>query len=301
MPFDSRLMSGLAVLVAVVESGGFARAAEALALTPSGVSRAVGRLEQRMGTRLFDRGAHAVTLTDEGRRLYERVLPLLTDLEDATVDTAAAAAAVRGRLRINVDPLFARLVLAPHLAAFMAAHPELAVDVSARWQMGDLVAEGFDVAARFGEPEPSALVARRLLETRVLTCAAPAYLARRGTPRRPEDLGDGKHECIHFRDPVTRRPFQWELSRAGETVKVAARGRLVLDDVATMVQVCAAGQGVAQILELGAEELLGGGLVQLLPDWAQERFPLYAYYPSRRLMPAKVRAFIDFVVAVTGG
>src|SRR5580692_2456962 len=129
MALNGRLLSNVGVLAAVVEAGSFARAAEALGLTPSGVSRAVARLEGRVGVRLFDRTPRAVTLTDEGRRFHAQVLPLLAALEEAAADAAGAAASVRGRLRVNVDPWFARLVLAPRLATFLAAYPALSMEI----------------------------------------------------------------------------------------------------------------------------------------------------------------------------
>ena len=296
MSLDERLLSGVGVLAAVVESGSFVRAGETLGLTPSGVSRAVARLEMRVGVRLFDRTPRAVSLTDEGQRFYAHVLPLLSGLEEAVSEAAGSAASVRGRLRVNVDPWFARLVLAPRIAGFLAAHPALSVEVVVRDGLGELAAEGFDAAVRFGEPEPSSLIARKLLETRILACAAPAYLARYGTPLHPRDLE--QHECLMFRDPVTGRPFPWEFQRGGEVLEVRARGSLVLNDLATKLAVCTAGFGIAQTIELGVGQLLASGeLVQLLPDWVEERFPLYAYHASRHLPPAKVRAFLDFVVA----
>jgi DNA-binding transcriptional LysR family regulator len=217
-----------------------------------------------------------------------------TRLEEAATDVASSAASPRGRLRANADPWFARLVLAPRLPTFLAAYPAVSLEVMVRDTLGDLVGEGIDVAVRFGEPEPSALIARKLLETRILTCAAPAYLARHGEPRRPLDLE--RHECLLFRDPVTGRPFPWEFRRRGEVVAVKVTGRLVLNDLAAKLAACVAGQGVAQTFALGLDALLKSGeVVQVLPDWAEERFPLYVYYPSRHLPPAKVRAFIDFV------
>ena len=215
MAFDSRLLSGIQVLVAAVEAGSFARAAATLGITQSGVSRAVARLEHRVGIRLFDRTARAVALTEEGRSFYQRVKPLLTGIEDAATEAAGSAAVVRGRLRINVDPFFARLVLAPRLGKFLAAYPELSVEIVGRDRLGDLVADGFDAAVRFGEPEPSALVARRLLETRVLTCAAPSYLAIHGRPAHPGDLGAGRHECIHYLDPSPAGRFTGNFTAAG--------------------------------------------------------------------------------------
>jgi DNA-binding transcriptional LysR family regulator len=294
MAFDSRLLGGISVLAAVVETGNFARAGEALGLTPSGVSRAVARLEARVGVRLFDRTPRAVTLTDEGRRFHAQVAPLLAGLEEAASDAAGSAASVRGRLRANADPWFARLLLAPRLPAFLAAYPSVSLELMVRDTLGDLVGEGVDVAVRFGEPEPSALIARKLLETRILTCAAPAYLARYGEPQHPRDLE--RHECLLFRDPLSGRPFSWEFHRAGDVVGVKVTGRLILNDLATKLAACVAGQGIAQTFALGLDALLASGeLVQVLADWAEERFPLYVYYPSRHLPAAKVRAFIDFV------
>jgi DNA-binding transcriptional LysR family regulator len=296
MAFDTRLLAGIGVLTAVVESGSFVRAGEALGLTPSGVSRSVARLEARVGVRLFDRTPRAVTLTDEGRRFHAQVIPLLAGLEEAAGEAAGAAATVRGRLRVNVDPWFARLVLAPRVARFLDAHPALSLELMVRDTLGEMIADGFDAAVRFGEPEPSGLVARKLMETRILTCAAPAYLARHGTPLHPGDLE--RHECLMFRDPVTGRPFEWEFRRGQEVVQAKTNGRLVVNDLATKLAACASGHGVAQSFELGLRPMLvSGELVQVLPDWADERFPLYAYHPSRHLPAAKVRAFLEFVLA----
>jgi DNA-binding transcriptional LysR family regulator len=245
--------------------------------------------------RLLDRTPRAVSLTDEGRRFHAQVAPLLAGLEEAASEAAGAAHAVRGRLRVNVDPWFARLVLAPRLSGFLAAHPQLSLELLVRDTLGDLVSEGLDVAVRFGEPEPSGLIARKLLETRIIACASPAYLARRGRPRHPSDL-EG-HECLLYRDPVTGRPFPWEFHRAGKVVEVKVSGRLVFNELATKLTACAAGHGIAQTIEFGLAPMLANGeLVQILADWAEERYPLYAYHLSRHLPPAKVRAFLDFVL-----
>ncbi|HEX4191514.1 MAG TPA: LysR family transcriptional regulator, partial [Stellaceae bacterium] len=237
MAFDGRLLSGIGVLAAVIETGNFVRAGEALGLTPSGVSRAVARLETRIGVRLFDRSPRAVALTDEGRRFHAQVAPLLAGLEEAAVDAAGTATAVRGRLRVNVDPWFARWMLAPCLPALFAAYPALSFEILVRDAIGDLVGDGIDVAVRFGEPEPSALIARKLTDTRILTCAAPSYIARNGAPRRPRDLA--RHECLLFRDPATGRPFPWEFRKGKETIAVKVTGRLVLNDLATKLAACA--------------------------------------------------------------
>lgn len=293
MAIDGRLLAGISVLVAVVEGGSFARAAEALGLSPSGVSRAIARLEARVGVRLLDRTTRSTRLTDEGRRFYERVGPLIAGMEEAALQASGASSTVRGRLRVMVDPFFSRLLLAPRLAGFLERYPDLDLELLTRDEFGDLVASGVDVAIRFGHPPASSLVSRRLLETRILTVAAPAYLERRGRPRTPADLAG--HACIQFLDPLTGRPFQWEFRRRGKTVPVETRGPLLVTDVGTMLGACLAGAGVAQVMALGVEELLKRGqLVELFPDWPDETFPLHALYPSRHHPAAKVRAFIDF-------
>lgn len=296
MSVDARLLSGIETLLAVAETGTFARAAETLGLTPSGVSRAVARLEARLGVRLFDRNARATTLTDAGRRLVADVSPLLAGIAEAADNAAGAAAAVSGRLRVNCDPWFASLLLAPKLQMFLDAHPALILDLVARDTLGDLVSDGFDVAIRFGEPEPSGLITRKLLEARIVTCASPSYIARHGKPRHPRDLESPAHECLLFRDPATGRPFNWEFHRRGEIIPVKVHGRLILNDVATGLAACMAGLGIAQPMTLGINKLLqSGALVELFPDWDGEYFPLHVYHPSRHLPPAKVRAFLDFI------
>ncbi len=299
MAHDARLLGGIDVLAAVVEAGSFVRAARALGLTQSGVSRAVARLEAQLGVRLFDRNARSVVLTDEGRRFHHAVTPLLAGISEAAREAAGVGARVHGRLRVNLDPYFARLVLAPRLGRFLADYPELALELVVRDRVGDLVGEGFDAAIRFGEPSSPSAIRRRLLQSRVLTCASPRYLARHGRPSRPQDLSHG-HTCLLFRDPATGRPFGWEFRRGRERVDVPVSGRLVVNDLALLLEVCAAGEGVAQVLDLGIAPLLANGtLINLFPRWTDERFPLYVFHPSRHLPPARLRAFLDFVAAFT--
>src|SRR6186713_3685763 len=150
--FDERMLNGMGVFAAIVDAGTFAAAGEQLEMSQPGVSRAVARLEARLGIRLFDRTTRAISLTDEGRRFYEQVMPLMAGLEEAAATAAGGATAVRGRLRVNVDPFFSRLVLGPRLGSFMARYPELQLDLVTRDQLGDMVADGFDLAVRFGNP-----------------------------------------------------------------------------------------------------------------------------------------------------
>jgi DNA-binding transcriptional LysR family regulator len=296
MALDGRLLSNVSVLAAVVEGGNFARAADALGLTPSGVSRAIARLEARIGVRLLDRTTRSVNLTEEGRVLYANINPLVLGIEDAVTRTSGASGSVRGRLRVNTDAFTSRLLLSPHIRRFLELYPDLSLELIARDQLGDLVAEGFDIAVRFGEPPSSSLVARKLLDTRFVAVATPDYLDRHGQPAKPTDLAN--HVCIQVRNWMTGEPVPWEFQRGRKVITVQTSGRLLLTEPGTLLSTCLSGVGVAQIKALGIQELLDDGqLVDLFPDWPDKRYPLYALYPSRHLPAAKVRAFIDFVMA----
>ncbi|HEY4067037.1 MAG TPA: LysR family transcriptional regulator [Burkholderiaceae bacterium] len=299
----AQLLDGVAVMAAVVAARSFGGAGEALGLSPSGVSRAVARLEARLGIRLFERTTRSVRLTDEGRRFYEEVMPLIAALDDAAAGASGGATEIRGRLRVNVDPFFSRLVLGPQLGAFLDRHPGLEVELRTRDDLGDMVADAFDVAIRFGHPRPSSLVARKLLDTRIVTVAAPAYLKRHGRPSDPHELATGRHQCILFRDPQTGRPFPWEFHRrrnkSVKTLVIQAHGRLTVNDAGTLQSVCVAGHGIAQQFVIAGDRLIADKqLVELFSDWPDERFPLYAYHPSRRHVPAKTRALLDFVAGL---
>jgi DNA-binding transcriptional LysR family regulator len=227
------------------------------------------------------------------------VLPLIVGIEEAAHDAAGSTQRVRGRLKVNVDPYFSRLVLARELTRFLAQYRELRLELIMRDNVGDLVADGFDLALRFGDPPAGGLTARKLLETRILTVASPAYIAARGRPRHPRDLI--AHESIDYRDPLTGRPFDWEFHRSGEVVPVSCPSRLMVSDVDTMLRACLAGAGIAQVMTLGTEELLRSGrLIELFPDWPDEIFPLHAIFPSRHHRAAKVNVFTDYCARLLG-
>jgi DNA-binding transcriptional LysR family regulator len=300
MAFDGKLLSGVTVLIAVVEAGTIARAAEALGLSPSGVSRALARLEQRVGARLLARTTRSLSLTDEGRRFYEQVGPHLAGIEEAAIEASGSANKVRGRLRVNIDPFFSRIVLSAHLASFLKRYPDVSVELIMRDSVGDLVADGFDLALRFGEPPVGSFVARKLAETRVLTVASPSYIKAHGRPQHPKDI-EGC-DCIDFYDAANARPYDWEVRRRKELIPLRVKARLQVSDSGTLLGACEAGAGIAQILELGCKHLLDSGrLVELFPEWSDERFPLYAIYPSRLHRAAKVRMFIEFCMEIVAG
>jgi DNA-binding transcriptional LysR family regulator len=298
MRFDDRALNGLSVFAAVVRSGNFAIAGKSLNMSQSGVSRAIARLEARLGVRLLERTTRTVALSEEGRRLYEQIVPLLAGMEEAAASVATAKNAVRGTLRVNMDPFIAQLILGPQLSRFLKRFPGLKLELIARDRLGDLVAEGFDLAIRFGEPRPSTLVARKLLDTRVVTVASPSYLKKVGRPIHPSELEEGNHRLIDFRDPETGRAYEWAFRQGRKEIEISSNAQLLLSDVATIHSVCLAGYGIAQLLELGIESLIESGRLEVVfPDWLDERFPLYALHPSRHHLPLKTRAFLDFVTA----
>lgn len=297
--FDERVTNEISVLSAIVDSGTFAAAADILNMSQSGVSRSIARLEARLGIRLLERTTRSVSLTDEGRRFYEQVIPLLAGLEEAAASATQGTTAVRGRLRVNLDPYFSRLILGPRLGAFLESYPQLRLELITTDRLGDLVADGFDLAVRFGKPRPSTLVARKLLDTRMVTIAAPAYLKRYGHPKDPRELEKGHHVCIQFRDPETGRPYPWEFHKRRKKLVLETSGSLTLNDAGTLYSVCLAGHGMAQVMDLGVGTMIADGrLVEVFPDWPDERFPLYALHPSRHHLPAKTRAFLDFIIAL---
>jgi len=295
MAFDGRVISNIGILAAINEGRSLARAAEALGMTRSGVSRALSRLEALVGVRLFDRTTKVVALTEEGRRLYSQVAPLLTGIEDAVSVTSGSSVAVRGRLRVNVDAFFSSLLFTPHISEFLSLYPALSLELVAKDQLGDLVVDGFDIAVRFGRPPESSLVVRKLLESRTIALASPAYLRKHGRPVLPSDLA--KHVCIQVRDSLTGEPIKaWRFRREDKVVQVKITGRLMVAEFGTLLGACLAGVGIARVKAIGVEHFIQqGALVELLPGWSGESYPLYALYPSRRLLPAKVRAFIDFI------
>lgn len=297
---SEKLSGGIGVFAAVVDAKTFAAASEVLGMSPPGVSRAIARLEEKLKIRLFNRTTRSVSLTEEGRRFYEQVMPHLAGLEEAAAAAAGGASAVRGKLRVNLDPVFYRIILGQRLNEFMDAHPELEIEFIARDSLGDLVMDGFDLALRFGEPKTSTLIARKLLDSGIVTVAAPSYIARWGRPAKPEELESGNHRCLEFRNPEIGKPFPWEFHRRRKRILVDTQGRLTVNDPSALLNACLAGFGVAQMLVLGAEHLIAEGrLVNLFPEWTDERYPFCAYYPSRHHMPAKTRAFLDFVIALT--
>ena len=230
------------------------------------------------------------------------MLPLLTRLEEVVEEAERSSRQVRGRLRVNVNPAFGRLVPAIRLGAFFEAYPDLQLELIARNDLGDLVADGFDAAIRFGRQETSTLAASKLFEVRVVTRAAPEYLQRCGHPRQPRDPVNDAHECLLLRNPATDLPYPWDFVRGHRRLAaLPVTGRLIVNDAQTYVEACTAGLGVAQLLHLGIGPLFKAGqLVDLFPDWPDDYFPLWACHPCRQFVSSKLHALLDFLKSPQG-
>lgn len=283
------------VFVRVVEAGGFTAAAKALGMTPSAVSKLVARLEARLGARLVNRSTRKLQLTAEGSTFHERSLRVLADLDD--VERAVAArAAPRGRLRINSSVPFGLRHLLPLIPRFTAAYPEVQVDVTLTDQVIDLLDERAELAIRVGPLRPSQLVARKLGDSRMALVAAPDYLARRGTPRHPDDLAG--HDLVVFN--FARHCDAWPFLVDGTRVWRAAHGRALVGDGESAARLAMAGQGIARLsMHHVADEIAAGRLVPVLENFNPGDVETISavYVGHAGPLPARVRAFIDFLAA----
>lgn len=291
-----QIVLGMEVFVRVAELRSFARAAKALELTPSGVGKIISRLEAELGVRLFHRTTRHVGLTDEGAVFIEHCRRVLEDVEIARESLSGRDAAPRGRLRLSVPRALGRLVLVPALPGFTARHPEVSLDVSFSDRKVNLVEEGIDLAVRVGELHDSSLVARRIGGNQLVTLAAPSLLASRPI----ETLGDlALAPCVAFRGVTTGRERPWDFRVEGRPLVWHPRASVLFDDGEAMVAGAAAGLGVTQVPSYMADEALrAGALVEILVTSRPAPLPIQVIYPSQRNLPARTRAFVEFLVGL---
>ena len=292
-------LQSLEVLLAVVDCGGFSRAAERLNLSPAAVTRHVAELEARLGVRLLHRSTRSVRLTETGSAYVERLRPLLDELAEADAEASAESQAPRGCLRISAPAAFSLRQLTPVLQRFRQLAPGVELDVELSDRRVELVEEGYDLALRISRnPGHGSLIARPLARIRGVLCAAPSYLTRRGEPREPEALA--RHSCLLYNESPPRQ--EWLLTdAAGELRRVGVAGPIASNHGELLVAAAEAGEGIiAQPTFLVGEALRAGRLRRVLPDWQMPTLSLDAVYASRRQLPAKVRIFIDFLATVWG-
>ena len=279
---------------AVVDAGSFVKAAEALAMSKAAVSRYVVDMETRLGVRLLHRTTRRLSLTEEGQVFYGRSKELLAELAEAEDEISSRSHAASGLLRINAPFTFGVLHLAPLWGAFMAQNPKVKLDVTLADRLVDLVEEGYDMAIRIASLENSTLVSKRLASTRMLLCASPQYLALHGTPKEPAELA--AHAVISYSYWSTRD--EWHFTGPQGPVSVKTNPCIHTNSGDTCRAAALAHQGV--ILQpdfLVGPDLAVGTLVEVLPQYRSLELGIYAVYPTRKHVSAKVRALIDFLSA----
>lgn len=280
--------------VRVADAASFTLAAERLGISRSAVGKCITRLEQSLATRLVHRTTRSVSLTEEGKLFYEHAMRILCEADDAEAALAQRNQTPKGRLRLDVPVALGRLHLLPMLQRFLAKWPGLEADVSFSDGYRDLVAEGIDVAIRIGGPTDSRLIRQVLAQHRFVTCAAPAYLERRGMPRALDDLPH--HDKIVFTHANGVVP--WRYRANGEDREMGVRGNLRLNNTEAIRDAALAGLGIVQLgAFLVGKDIKDGKLIPVLAEFGREESPVCAVYPTRRNLSPKVRLFIEEIRA----
>lgn len=293
---STELRSHLDAFIAAADDGSFSAAARRLGLTPAAVSKSVAQFEARLGVRLFQRSTRRLALTTDGERLYGQVRLPWAEIGDALTDLRQGAGKPAGTLKVALAYTVGREYFVPMMESFVRRYPDVVPDLHFDNRQVDLVAEGFDVAIGGGIELTDALIARELARLRIVLVASPDYLSAHPAPTHPSELA--RHRGLLRRSLSSGRLLPWALkSRAGEEVVASVRPVMVLDDPEALAGAAASGMGIAMLPRPHALPLLERGeLVRVLPDWSADSRPLSIYYTSRKLVPAKVRVFVDHVI-----
>ena len=290
----------MAVFARVAELESFTGAARSLGLPKASVSLAVARREERLGARLLQRTTRKVSLTHDGRVFYERCRDLLADADEVETLFQKTGEALKGRVRVDVPSRMARLRLIPRLGAFLAAHPELEVEIGASDRAVDLVREGYDCVVRIGGAGDSGLIARRIGEVKLINAASPAYLKAHGVPRRASDLA--RHEVVQWVGAFGQKPAGFEYEEDGAWKEVPMKGRVTVNNAEAYVAAAVAGLGLIQVPNMSLEhELKTRLLVEVLPKLRAAPMPISILYPHRRQLSRRTRVFIDWLAAQLTG
>lgn len=287
--------SEMAFFITLVRCGGFAAAAREIGVSTAAVSKRLAQLEARLGVQLASRTTRRMSVTQEGEIYLAHARRILAEIEDMERLVSGAAAAPRGLLRVNATLGFGRSHVAPLISRFVKAHPQVEVQLSLSVDPPALVDDAFDVCIRFGEPPDARVVARRVAANRRLLCASPAYLARHGMPRVPNDLV--RHNCICIRQGDEAYGI-WRLASGRSTQAIKVRGNLSTSDGEIAVNWALEGHGILMRAEWDvARYLRSGRLREVLENFRTPPADIYAVYPQRHQGSARVRAFVDFTAA----
>lgn len=294
---DIDLVQQLRIFVAVVDHGGFARAADALRLGRPSVTNAVSALEASIGVRLLHRTTRRSSLTSEGEMFYGRATQILTDLAAAQNLFGGPGHAPKGRLRVDIPVALAKPFIIPQLPEFTAAYPGIEIVLGVSDQPVDLLAEGVDCVVRLGELSSSSMMSRVVAHIGMVSCAAPSYLAKHGTPENIHDLSD--HHAVTYFAGNGRQVIDWHLIQDGEERHIRMRSAILVNDSEAQVACALAGLGMIQVLRATvADHLDVGRLVEVLKDVQTIPRPVSIMYPNRQHLAPQVRVFIDWISAI---
>ncbi len=284
----------MASFAEVVEAGSFSAAAERLDSSRAVLSKRIAALEKDFGVTLLHRTTRRQSLTEAGQALYEHCRRVLDEMNSAEAHLHELSSTPRGTLRVSAPHSYGNRVLGRQIAQFLLRYPQIQVELQLSDQFADLAASGVDIAVRLTNTPAPGLVARRLNDLRYVLCASPAYLARHGTPRQPADLLS--HNCIYYVGDITQNPWQF-IDAAGQRSEIEIAGRLTANSVEVMRSAALAGLGIIALSRyLLEDELQRGDLLELLPDYRMPDRQIYLVTLPDRLLPAKTRAFIDFLL-----
>ena len=289
-------IDAMQAFVAVADLQGFAPAARKLGLSPSGVTRLIAALENRLGARLLQRTTRSVTLTDVGARYLERIRRILADVEEAEGAAEGERTRPSGRLVVSAPVGFGRLHVSPVMSAYLKRHPEVSGELRLADRMINLVEDGVDLAVRIGHLADSSLVARHVCEMRRIVVASNGYLQQRGEPKRPEAIAS--HQTIQF-GATTASP-DWRFVEDGREVRVACTPRFTTNSADAAIQYAEQGGGLTRVLAYQAADAINAGRLKIvLAKFEQPPLPIHLVYPTSRLLSAKVRTFIDLVTEIS--
>jgi len=283
----------------VVETGSFTKAAATLHMSKTSVTQLVQQLEARLRVRLLNRTTRKVNVTADGAAYYERVVRLLADIDDAETSLSSASMAPRGRLRVDVPSPFARMLLIPALPAFYARYPEIQLTMGVSDRLIDIIGENVDCVVRGGEITDQSLIARHVGDLQLGIYATPGYLQRAGTPMHPRELEAAGHHTVGFLWSRTGKALPYAMQRGEERIEAHGRPLLTVDDGNAYLAAGLAGLGMLWLPHYMARpHLASGELVRLFDDWQMTPMPMYLAFPPNRHVSAKLRVFIDWVVAL---
>ncbi|WP_437631872.1 LysR family transcriptional regulator [Sorangium sp. So ce854] len=281
------------VFVAVAEETGFAPAARRLSMSPPAVTRAISALEERIGTRLLQRSTRVVRLTEAGARFLADCKRILGEIEEAEASAAGSHAELRGQIGVTAPVTFGRMFVAPAVFDFLARHPRVSARTLLVDRVVDMLDEGLDVAVRIAHLPDSSLSAIRVGSVRLVVCASPDYLAARGAPGTPADLG--RLDTIALSQAAS--PAEWSFASGGRVEKVLPPSQLLVNTADVAIAAAVAGRGLARVLSYQAgPELRAGRLRIVLPAFEPPPVPVHVVHPEGRRAAARVRAFVDFLV-----